>query len=60
MADNDFDNTPAKDLGWHTMSGEFFLEALRRCYNGENPDLVFAELYANAERESFVEDEDTD
>lgn len=42
---------PAKDLGWHTMSGEFLLHIMRRCYEGEDPDLVFAEIYANAERE---------
>ena len=39
------------DLGWHVISGEELLEALRRCENGEKADLVFAELWANAEHE---------
>jgi hypothetical protein len=39
---------PAKDLGWHAISGEHLLEAMRRCADGEDPDLVYAELWANA------------
>jgi hypothetical protein len=41
-----------EDLGWHVISGELLLEALRRVAAGENPDLVFAELWANADHES--------
>lgn len=52
---------PARDLGWHTMSGEYLMEALRRCHNGEHPEFVFMEMYANAiERESFADDEEED
>jgi len=37
------------DLGWWTISGEALLESLRRCHRGEDPDLVYAELYANSD-----------
>ena len=52
------DTTPA--LGWHVISGEDLLAALRRVADGESPDLVYAELWANAEHEDYreeVEDE---
>lgn len=47
----------ATDLGWHVISGELLLESLRRVAEGEDPDLVFAELWANAEHEHVEEDE---
>lgn len=37
-------------LGWWAISGEAFLDALRRAHAGEDPDLVYAEQYANSER----------
>ena len=43
---------PAQDLGWHVMSGELLLTALRKVALGENPDIVFAELYANADKDT--------
>lgn len=39
------------DLGWWAISGEDVLDALRRAHDGEDPDLVFAELYANSDHE---------
>lgn len=39
------------DLGWHVIAGEDLLAALRRCAAGESPDLVYAELWANADHE---------
>lgn len=36
------------DLGWWSISGNDLLAALRRCAGGEDPDLVYAEFYANA------------
>lgn len=36
-------------LGWWVIAGTELLDALRRAHNGEAPDLVYAELYANAE-----------
>jgi len=52
------ENEPSGDLGWHTMSGEFFLACLRRVAAGEDPDLVYLEAYANAEREDYRENDD--
>lgn len=48
MASDDGDPDP---LGWHVISGSHLLGLLRRCADGESPDLVFAELWANAEHE---------
>lgn len=44
--------TDENELGWHVISGIHLLECLRRVAAGENPDLVFAELWANAEHET--------
>lgn len=41
------------DLGWHVISGEDLLAMLRRVENGENPDLVYAEEWANADHEKI-------
>ena len=46
----------AAGLGWHVISGELLLESLRRCEQGERADVVFAELWANAEHERREED----
>lgn len=43
-------------LGWHVISGEHLLESLQRAAAGEDPDLVYAELWANAEHERPDED----
>lgn len=40
------------DLGWWTISGEALLDLLRRAHAGEDPDLLYAEEYANAEIET--------
>ncbi len=37
-------------LGWWTISGEALLEALKAVAEGDDPDVVYAELYANSER----------
>lgn len=44
-------------LGWHTISGEHFLECLQRVAAGEDPDMIFAELWANAEHEHVNPDD---
>lgn len=46
------------DLGWWTISGEGLMDMLRRCYNGESPDLVYAEEYANAEVADYSDDDE--
>ena len=38
-------------LGWWTISGVALLESLKRTAAGEDPDLVYAELYANSDHE---------
>lgn len=38
-------------LGWWTMSGEEFMAALRRVADGDDPEMVYAEWYANSEVE---------
>lgn len=39
------------DLGWWCISGEALLSMLRRVQAGEDPDLVYAEEYANSDHE---------
>jgi hypothetical protein len=47
------------DLGWHVISGEDLLELLRRASKGEDPDMLMAEHWANAEQvESYRENDD--
>ena len=45
------DLRPVSDLGWHVIHGETFLDALYRVHEGEDPDMVYAELYANSDQE---------
>jgi hypothetical protein len=47
---------PVGPLGWHVISGELLLEYLRRAAD-EDPDLLFAELWANAAHERVDEDD---
>lgn len=44
-------------LGWHVISGECLLAMLRRCAAGEDPDMVYAEEWANADHEHVEPDE---
>lgn len=42
--------TPERDpLGWWVIGGSELLAILRRVAEGELPDLVYAETYANSE-----------
>lgn len=36
-------------MGWWTISGAALLDALKRAHDGEDPDIVYAELYANSD-----------
>lgn len=38
-------------LGYHVISGEALLELLRRAAAGEDPELLYAEEWANAEHQ---------
>lgn len=42
-------------LGWWTLSGEQLLAMLKRVAAGEDPDMVYAEEYANARIERASE-----
>jgi hypothetical protein len=37
------------DLGWWFIHGDEIMEALNKVYDGELPDIAYAELYANSE-----------
>jgi hypothetical protein len=45
------------NLGYWVISGEALLELLREVAAGADPDLVYAENYANADMENY-RDED--
>lgn len=38
-------------LGWWTIHGGEILAMLRRAHAGEDPDLVYAEMYVNSDHE---------
>lgn len=40
---------PIRPLGWWTISGADLLDALRRAHHGADPDIVYAEMYANSD-----------
>jgi hypothetical protein len=37
------------DLGWWTIHGDTLMAMMRRAHAGEDPGLIYAEEYANAE-----------
>ena len=45
------------ELGWHVISGELLLDSLVRVSEGEDPDWVYAELWANADHEDYRDDD---
>ena len=45
MRDADEDADP---LGWWNIAGSELLELLRRAHDGEDPDVIYAEAYANS------------
>lgn len=40
-----------RPLGWWVIEGESLMDMLRRCHEGEDPDAVYAEEYANSEHD---------
>lgn len=38
---------------WWVINGEELLSALKSCYNGENPDIIYIELWANSKTENY-------
>lgn len=41
----------ADPLGYHVVPGTTLLDLLRRAHTGEDPDLLYAEAWANADHE---------
>jgi hypothetical protein len=44
---------PTDALGWWSISGSDLIDMLRRTHAGEDPDLVYAEAYANSDVEQI-------
>lgn len=38
--------------GWWVISGDELIAALQRAHDGEDPELLYVELYANSEVET--------
>jgi hypothetical protein len=38
---------------WWVIEGEFLMSLLRRAHKGEDPDLLYAEAYANSDTEGI-------
>lgn len=45
-----------RKLGWWTMSGRAFMDALQRAHAGEDPETVYLEYYVNSDIESNKND----
>jgi hypothetical protein len=45
-------------MAWWSISGEDLMDMLRRCATGEDPDMVYAEAYANSTIENVPPSED--
>jgi len=43
--------TQGDHLGWWVIRGAHLLAMLRRAHDGEDPDLIYAEEYANSDHE---------
>ena len=43
------------DLGWWIIHGEEILEALRQVENGDAPEMVYMELYANSFQQGEID-----
>lgn len=39
--------------GWFVINGDMLLAALRRCSEGEDPDVMYIELFSNSKREDL-------
>lgn len=51
------DPNAAAPLGWWAIAGDELLDLLRRAHDGENPDLLYAEAYANSTRAADPDEE---
>lgn len=49
-----------ESLGWWTIHGSTLLTALHEVAKGSHPDVVYAEMYANAEVKTYSDDDEDD
>jgi len=49
-------NDDVRSLGWWCIRGEDLLFMLHRVADGEDPDMVYTETYANADREDLYDE----
>ena len=49
----DIERSGLVDLGWWTISGDELLRLLREAHGGADPDLLYAEAYANSDHEDY-------
>lgn len=54
----DLPSGQSNSLGWWGIAGSELLDLLRRAHAGENPDLLYAEAYANSEHERVEGNDD--
>jgi hypothetical protein len=43
---------------WWTINGQDMLDALIRCHNGDDPDIVYLELFVNSDVTDYGKDND--
>jgi len=43
---------------WWAINGQVILDAMHRCYEGEDPELMYLELIANSETDEVEETDD--
>lgn len=41
------------ELGWWVIHGEELMDALKRAHAGEEPGIIYAELYVNSDSEDY-------
>lgn len=51
----DADGGYTSTMGWWTISGESLMEMLRAVHEGGDPDMVYAEHYANSQVTTYEE-----
>lgn len=51
--DSDKPSEFTPDKTWWVINGQELLNALKLCASGENPDIVYLELWANADTEKY-------
>ena len=44
------------NCGWWVIAGHYLLEALRKVAAGDDPEMVYTELYANSDIERYEPD----